>query len=50
MDEEDSSFWSLFVQLTSKLKSLQLLHFFADHAVAEVTYRKVMCMSCKIQL
>ena len=41
-DQEEDSFWNLFMQLTAKLKSLKLLHFFADHAVAEVAHRKVM--------
>ena len=43
-DSNDDSFWSLFTELTSKLKSLKLLHFFADHVVSEVAYRKVMCI------
>lgn len=42
----DDRFWSLFTQLTTKLKSLKLLHFFADHAVSEVAQRKVLYM-CK---
>lgn len=39
--EEGEGFWTLFIQLTSKLKCLKLLQFFADHAVAEVAHRKV---------
>ena len=39
-DQEDS-FWNLFIQLTTKLKSLNLLHFFTDHAITEVAHRKV---------
>lgn len=42
----DDRFWSLFTQLTTKLKSLKLLHFFADHAVSEVAQRKVLYI-CK---
>ena len=41
VQKEGDEFWNLFTQLTSKLKSLKLLHFFADHAVAEVAHRKV---------
>lgn len=40
-DQEESMFWDLFIQLTTKLKSLNLLHFFTDHAVTEVAHRKV---------
>ena len=34
-DQEGDGFWNLFVQLTTKLESLKLIHFFADYAVAE---------------
>ena len=40
-DQEEGGFWNLFVQLTTDLKSLKLLHFFTDHAVAEVAHQKV---------
>ena len=42
VDVDDDIFWNIFTQLTTKLRSLKLLHFFADHAVAEVAHRKVM--------
>lgn len=34
-------FWQKFTELVSQLRSLQLLHFFADSAVAEVVHCKV---------
>ena len=46
VQKEGDEFWNLFTQLMSKLKSLKLLHFFADHAVAEVAHRKV-SMPCR---
>ena len=34
-------FWQKFTELVSQLRSLRLLHFFADSAVAEVVHGKV---------
>lgn len=45
-DQEDDSFWNLFIQFTTKLKSLNLLHFFTDHAITEVAHRKVIITEC----
>ena len=38
---ELSSYWRGFTRLVSRLKSLQLLEFFVDHAVAEAVLSKV---------
>ena len=40
-DRKRDKFWDLFTQLTTKLKSLNLLHFFTHHAITEVACRKV---------
>ncbi len=40
-DQKQEKFWDLFTQLTTKLKSLNLLHFFTDHAITEIAHKKV---------